>query len=509
MDKCKVFLVGAGPGDKGLLTVRALNLIKKADIIIYDKLVEEEILEYRKDDCQLIYVGKEADKHTMKQEQINELIYQKSKEGMVVRLKGGDPYVFGRGGEEALYLYQKSVDFEIVPGISSALAGLTYAGIPITHRGLSQSFHVITGNARNNQDTDTDWESLAHVEGTLVFLMGVGNIERIQDRLIESGKNPDTEMAFIYMATRHNQKVYKCKLKDAKKCVEENNIKAPSLIVIGEVVSLNEKLNFFQSRSLFGKTVLVTRTRSKNSEYRELLEDHGARVIEVPTIVVDKKKESELSLIEKLRDNKYDYIAFTSHNAVKYFFKILIDNKIDIRILNGIKVASIGPATEKELNKYGIFSQIMPETYTAKDLAHAISGAVDLEKDREKDCRILYPCSEISTDNFTDALAKDICVDRVEVYSNRANIGDRDRLIDILKNEEIDYISFTSSSTFTNLYEMLGEENKNLISTIKKISIGKITSDTMRKYGFEPDLEAKKASVESMVEEIIEDINKS
>ncbi|WAW15114.1 uroporphyrinogen-III C-methyltransferase [Peptostreptococcus equinus] len=506
MKKCNVFLVGAGPGDKSLLTVKALNLIKRADVIIYDKLVDKDILKDVKENCEMIYVGKDAYKHTMKQEDINDLIYQKSKESMVVRLKGGDPYVFGRGGEEALYLVDKGVSFEVVPGISSSIGGLTYAGIPITHRGLSQSFHVITGNARNNQETDTDWKSLAKIEGTLVFLMGIGNIEKIQDNLIANGKSPDEKVAFISMATRYNQKTYTCKLKEAKNCVNLNNIKAPSLIVIGEVVDLHDKLNFFESRELYGKTVLVTRTRSKNSEYRQILEEYGARVFEVPTIKVAKKKESEEILIKYLKNKIYDYIAFTSHNSVKYFFEILLDKKFDFRELRGIKIGSIGPATEKELNKYGIFSDVMPKNFTGKDLAFDIHK--EIEENKIRDCKILYPCSEISTDNFTSVFDCSVQIDRIEVYTNSVNTNSRDYLIDVLENENVDYISFTSSSTFTNLYEMLGKENESYLNNIKKVSIGDITSNTIKKAGFEIELQAQKASIESMVEKIIEDAKK-
>ena len=287
----KVYLVGAGPGDRALATLKAIDCIKEADVIVYDRLVNKDLLEYRKSSCEMIYVGKKSNKHTFTQDKINEIISDKAKEGLiVVRLKGGDPYVFGRGGEEAEILFEENIDFEVVPGISSSIGGLSYAGIPVTHRDFASSFHVVTGHAKKDSDLDIDWKALSEEKGTIIFLMGIGNISFIRNMLIENGRKRDTPVAFVSWATRHNQKTVLSTLENAEEVVKSGEIEAPAIFVVGEVVKLSNKLNFFERKAMFGKTVIVTRSRKKNSELKEKIEELAGRTIELSTIDINRKE---------------------------------------------------------------------------------------------------------------------------------------------------------------------------------------------------------------------------
>lgn len=498
----KVYLVGAGPGDIGLITVKGMDCIKKADVIIYDRLINSDLLKYKKNGCEVIYVGKKSSNHILAQDKINQMILDKAREGLiVVRLKGGDPYVFGRGGEEAETLYNEKIDFEIVPGVTSVIAGLSYAGIPVTHRDFASSFHVVTGHAKEDDSLDINWKSLAEEKGTVVFLMAIANIAHISEMLISNGRKADTPVAFISWATRYNQKTVISTLGNAQEVVSNGKIKAPSLFVVGNVVKFSNKLNFFQRKSMFGKTVLITRTRDKNSELKKKIEELGARVLEVPTIEISKKCDIN-EKIANLNFDKYNCIAFTSQNAVEYFFEILKEEKIDLRKLAKIKIASIGKATSEEIEKYGIYPNIEADKFTGEGLSEKIIEILGKENNS-----ILFPCSEIATDVFENkVLSSSNKVDRLEMYSNSVNFLIKDELIKIMKNEKIDYITFTSSSTFKNLEELLGKDNIYLIENIKKVSIGDITSETIRKSACKVDIQAKIPSIDSMIEAIKEDI---
>ena len=261
--KGKVYLVGAGPGDYKLLTLKGLECIKKADVIVYDRLANKNYLKEAKENCEFIYVGKASSNHTLPQDDINRVIADKAKEGKIVtRLKGGDPYVFGRGGEEGELLKEEGIEFEVVPGITSAIGGLCYAGIPITHRDYASSFHVITGHLRDDdkENPEINWNALANTNGTLVFLMGVANLQKISSNLIKEGKSKDTPVALISWATRSNQRVITSTLENVYETAVRENVKPPTLIAVGDVVELRDKLNFFESKPLFGKNVLVTRS---------------------------------------------------------------------------------------------------------------------------------------------------------------------------------------------------------------------------------------------------------
>ncbi|MFR4766967.1 MAG: uroporphyrinogen-III C-methyltransferase [Paraclostridium sordellii] len=274
--KGKVYLVGAGPGDYKLMTLKGMECIKKSDVIVYDRLANEKYLKEAKDNCEFIYVGKASSNHALPQDQINEVITKKALEGKIVtRLKGGDPYVFGRGGEEAEFLLDNGIEFEVVPGITSAIGGLCYAGIPITHRDYSSSFHVITGHLKDDENDELNWNALANNEGTLVFLMGIANLKKISNNLIREGKSKETPVALISWATRYNQSVVTGSLENIYDIAIKEGVKPPTLIVVGDVVKLREKLNFFENKPLFGKNILVTRARTQSSTLVEKIMDLG------------------------------------------------------------------------------------------------------------------------------------------------------------------------------------------------------------------------------------------
>lgn len=498
--KKKVYIVGAGPGDYGLITVKAIECIKNADVIVYDRLVNPDFLSMKKDDCEVIYVGKKSSNHIVPQDEINEILINKSKEDkVVVRLKGGDPYVFGRGGEEAETLFDADIDFEVIPGVTSAIGGLCYAGIPVTHRDFSSSFHVVTGHSKKDDNLEINWESLASEKGTLIFLMGIGNIKQIVNKLVDNGKDANTPVAFVSWATKYNQKTIISTLKDAYNCVIENDIKAPSIFVVGDVVKLSEKLCFFEKKALFGKTVAITRTRNSSSKLKQKLEKLGARVIEIPTIKLSFIDSSEKILLDKIKDiEKYKYIVFTSHNSVKFFFNAIKSHKIDIRKLNCVKICSIGDATTREIEKNFIYPDIVTTEFNANSLSDKISFY--------EPGKVLFPCSKIAGDTIERELTKyGFYVDRIELYTNNVNYEIKDNIIDILCNEKIDYITFTSSSTFTSLLELIGKENLNLIKKMNIISIGDITSKTiLSNIDKNTVYQSKEASIDSIIEKILE-----
>lgn len=569
----KVYLVGAGPGDPELITKKGYEIIKKADVIVYDRLANEGLLRHRKKDSKLIYVGKLPNRHIVKQSRINEILIEEShNSNVVLRLKGGDPYVFGRGAEEAEALFDSGVDFEVVPGISSSIGGLCYAGIPVTHRDFSPSFHVVTGHRRHDDEIDICWDALSKETGTLIFLMGVTNAKNIANNLIEAGRDKSTPVAFISWASTPMQKKYITTLDSVEECIEKNNIKPPSLFVVGDVVKVSEKLSFFERKPLFSRKIAITRTRSQSSELRKKLEELGAYVVEIPTIKIEKKNGADTELI-KMLEKKYDYIALTSKNSSSNFFEILKDKKYDTRKLANTKISSIGKSADDYLESIGIFSDIVSKEPTAKSLGKKLADSIaegiicnagvdsldrvseanigvseNLEKisdDGEsiskkkhtsKEVSILYPCSEIATDDFKnyifdgikDILKKemsgevefrvcdkklsiniknlnvDIVFDRLDIYTNEVNFDEKERILEVLDGG-VDAITFTSSSTFRNMCEILGEGKIDVLRKTNLVSIGENTSKEIKSKGFEP-IESEIPSIDSMVEKIINTI---
>lgn len=513
MKKGKVYLIGAGPGDYKLLTLKALECLQKADVIVYDRLANSEYLKQGKVGCEYIDVGKASSNHTLPQDEINAVIACKAEEGKIVaRLKGGDPYVFGRGGEEGEYLYERGIDFEVVPGITSAIGGLCYAGIPITHRDAASSFHVITGHLKD-ENNELDWEVLGKLKGTLVFLMGVANLNKITTELMAAGKSKDTPVALISWATRYNQSVVTGKLENIYEIALREGVKPPTLIVVGEVVKYREKLNFFENKSLFGKRIMVTRARTQSSQLVSRIRDEGGKAIELPTIYI-KENEDQAVLKSAIKEiNTYNYIVFTSQNAVEIFFKALFEAGKDLRTLANVKVAAIGAITEKVLREKGILADIVPEKAVAEDLYESLKKVV------QKEDKVLLPQAKNARDFLRDAL-ENICeLTYAPVYETvmdtQASINGLDEvssleerrreLTSLLENKEVDYITFTSASTAAYFMEILGKENLSKLEGVKLISIGEITSAQMRELGMVVYKQSKEAKIESVLETISND----
>ena len=498
--KGKVYLVGAGPGDYKLMTLKGMECIKKADVIVYDRLANDKYLKEAKENCEFIYVGKASKNHALPQDQINEVITQKAKEGKIVtRLKGGDPYVFGRGGEEAEFLLENDVEFEIVPGITSAIGGLCYAGIPITHRDYASSFHVITGHLKDDENDELNWNALANNKGTLVFLMGVANLKKISNNLIREGKSKETPVALISWATRYKQSVVTGNLENIYDIAIKEGVKPPTLIVVGDVVKLREKLNFFENKPLFGKNILVTRARSQSSTLVEKILDLGGNPIEIPTIRID-KIDNNLELENEINNIKnYNYIIFTSQNGVNIFFDKLSEMNLDLRKLGDTKICAIGPATSKELKSRGIIADIVPEKFVAEAMYDKLKNNLSSSDN------ILIPRGANARDFLVDKLSEICNVKEVHTYKTVIEDRNKEEIISLLNEESVDYITFTSSSTVSNFIDIIGKDNIDKLKRSKLISIGPITSNTAKELGIEVYKEATDSTIDDLINCIIED----
>ncbi len=497
----KVYLIGAGPGDPGLITVKGYSCLENADVVVYDRLVNPKLLKHIKPGCKLVYVGKSAKVHVKTQDETNEILYQEAKKGnMVVRLKGGDPYVFGRGGEEGEYLYDRGIEFETVPGITSAIGGLAYAGIPITHRGVATSFHVITGHLKDDSD-ELNWEALGALNGTMVFLMGVGNLENISENLMKNGKSKDTPVAIINWGTTSKQKTVEGTLENIYDIAQAANIKPPSLIAVGDVVALREKLNFFEKKPLLGENIVITREESAAKDTIFQLEELGANVISFPTIKIEAISPNEEleKAIKNIKD--YSYIVFTSVNGVEIFFEEFFKLGGDIRSLGNTKIAAIGPKTAGAIKKYGIKSDLVPGEYVAEDLT------VELKKVLTKDDNILIPRAKIARETMIDDLSKVCSVKELKIYDTVKSEEDTEEIIEALNELDSYSLLFTSASTFTNFSEILGDKSKEVISNGKIISIGPITSEAIKDSGYKVYKQARDYTIKGVIEVLIEEEN--
>lgn len=492
----KVFLVGAGPGDPDLISLKGKRCLEIADVVIYDYLANPELLKYAPK-AEKIYVGKKSANHTLDQEKINELLIEKAKEKkIIVRLKGGDPFIFGRGGEEALALRKHCIDFEIVPGITSGFAAPLYAGIPVTMRGINSTIAFATGHETDEKEFSLiDWASLSKM-GTIIFYMGVKNMPLIVENLLKHGRSKDTPVALIRWATYPNQEVLTGKLDNILEKMRESNFKAPAIIVIGEVVNLRDELMWFEKRPLFGKTILVTRTKEQAGKLSSKLKDLGANVIEIPTIEIVPPKSWED--LDKSIDNisNYDVIIFTSVNGVKYFFGRLKELKRDIRILNEIKICAIGSATRESIEELGIIVDIVPDEYVAESV---------IEKLKEygiEGKKFLLPRAKIARDIIPESIRSlGGYIDVVTVYETVKPESSFQALKEIFEKDVINIITFTSSSTVKNFFDLLGDTK--IPKNVKFASIGPVTSDTLRSYGFEPTCEAKVYNIDGLVSAIL------
>jgi len=504
--KAKVYLVGAGPGDPGLITVRGKECIQNADVIIYDYLASPALLNYARKSAELIYVGKKGGDHTLSQDEINALIVEKANSGGIVcRLKGGDPFIFGRGGEEAEVLFKEKLSFEVVPGVTSAIAAAAYAGIPLTHRKLTSSLAFITGHEDpDKEETGINWSSLATGVGTLVFFMGVKNLPNIVKSLVEHGKSPDTPVALIQWGTTSSQKTATGKLKTIVEKARIAGIKAPAIIVVGDVVNLRKKLNWFEKRPLLGKRIVVTRARQQASDLVGLLSDLGAECLEYPTIKIMPPQNPRplKQAVENL--TAYDWIVFTSVNGVLYFFEQLFAAGKDVRALGRMKTAAIGPATAAQLREFGLASDIVPKTYRAESVVEAF------KTEQLEDKKILLPRAAEARPILPKELKKmGAEVDEVPAYETRKVTESTDDLVQQLKDRRIDLITFTSSSTAKNFKALLPPENfKKLTQGVTIAAIGPITSDTAAELGFDVHITADSYTIPGLVEAILKHYQK-
>jgi uroporphyrinogen III methyltransferase/synthase len=497
----KVYLVGAGPGDPELITLKGLECIKNADVIIYDYLASPGLLKHAREHAEIIYVGKKGGDHTLSQDRINALIAEKAQKGLTVtRLKGGDPFIFGRGGEEAEVLVDARIPFEIIPGVTSAIAAPAYAGIPLTHRKFTSTIAFVTGHEDPSKaESSIDWEAIARGIGTIVFLMGVKNLPHITDRLMHHGMPPETPVALVRWGTTPKQTTVSGTLATIVERTKAAGLKPPAIIVVGHVVKLREKMQWFETRPLMGKCIVVTRAREQASDLVKRLSDLGAECLECPTIKVSPPEDVKPldSAIENL--SSYDWLIFTSVNGVNFFFERLFQKNKDVRALKDIHTAVIGPATEKKLFDFGLKSDIVPESYRAESVVKAFAGKDVTGK------KILLPRAKEARPVLPLELKKmGAAVDEVTAYRTHAVKDNADVLSARLKERSIDMITFTSSSTAKNFHALFPNEDlKDLMQGVTIASIGPVTADTARDLGFDVHIVAESYTIPGLCQAIL------
>ena len=494
--KGRVYLIGAGPGDAGLLTLKGKKLLGEAQVVIYDSLVNPQILKFCRPDAELLFAGKTMGQAHISQEEINELLISKAKEGKTVaRLKGGDPFVFGRGGEEAEAVVQNGIDIEIVPGVSSITAVPAYGGIPITHRQYNSSFAVFTGH---HQREDFDYDP-AEIE-TMVFLMGLTNLESIMKKLLELGKKPSTPVAVISCGTLPEQRSVVGTISDIAEKTRVLDVQTPATIVVGEVAAFAEAIRWYEKKPLFGKTIMVTREKDASSGFAELLASCGAKTVEFPTIEIKPVRDTKAQQLSVKNLEDYDFLVFTSVNGVRNYFDVLASHEKDSRDLKGKKMIAIGEKTSEELLKYNLAPDYMPVVYTAEGI---ISLAEKLNLDGKK---ILIPRALVARELLPETLrAMGAEVEVLCVYETLIPDYTEEEL-DLMKMRlsaaEIDLVTFTSSSTVTNFFSLLGKDPQ-LFAKTGFGCIGPVTAATLLGYGFTPVITADIHTTRGLKEKIL------
>jgi uroporphyrinogen III methyltransferase/synthase len=508
-----VYLVGAGPGDPGLITVRGAELLKSADVVVYDYLSNPQLLSHCPK-AEAIYVGKKAAQHSMTQEQINALLVELGRSGKrVVRLKGGDPFVFGRGGEECEALAAAGIRFEVVPGITAAIAAPAYAGIPVTHRDLNSSFTFVTGHEKEEayresearsrdpgSASDLDWSALAKLP-CLAFYMGVKSLPRICQKLIEHGMDPQMPAATIRWGTTPRQKTVAGTISDLPEKIAAAGLQPPAMTIIGRVVELRQTINWFESRPLFGQTIVVTRTRQQASELSQKLGELGANVIEAPTIELAPPTDwSEVDrVLKSIAD--FDWVVFTSQNGVQFTRQRLLELDLDARAFGKAKIAVIGDATARAIRDELFLSvDLCPESFVAEALADALAA-----KDEVKGRRYLLLRADIARPILRERLLKDGAsqVQDVPIYQTRSVADLPEPLLNALAGGGVNWITFTSSSTARNFAILVGDDYRTKLANVKLASIGPITSATIRELGLTPTIEAQTFNIDGLVKALV------
>lgn len=501
VNKGIVYLVGAGPGDEDLMTRKGLKVLREADVVVYDSLASSSLLNEVRDDAELIFAGKRSSHHFKKQYETNQLLIDLAKEGKnVVRLKGGDPYIFGRGGEEGQELRAAGVDFVVVPGISSSYSVPAYCGIPVTHRDYASSFHVITGHEGNHKNGATvlDYGTLAREEGTLIFLMGLKNLPNIVKNLIENGKDPKTPVGVLQEGTTARQKMAVGTLKNIVEVVEREGIQTPAITVVGDVVSLADELQWYGGKPLSGQRVLVTGSRSMVERLSPLLKEEGAEAISFSLIRTEAMDTPEFDRAMEDIDS-YTWIVLTSANGVECFFDKLKAMRKDIRDFKDVHFAVIGDGTKKALEGHGIYSDLIPTAYSSKDMAAAMVPHM-----KPTDKVLLLRAEEANAvlpDSLTAAGIDHTCVSLYHTVVDERKADELSRLV-----ETVDYITFASSSAVRAFVSMAGSlENV----SAKYISIGPVTTKTAGAEGLHVDRTAAVYTAQGIVDTIIEDVREN
>jgi uroporphyrinogen III methyltransferase/synthase len=509
-----VTLVGAGPGDKGLLTLKGAGIIGKADVVLYDRFVSDEILAMIPVSAEKIDVGKTAGSHPVPQKEINLLLLERAKEGLnVVRLKGGDPFVFGRGGEELELLAENGIPFEVVPGITTAVAGPAYAGIPVTHREFASSLHIVTGHAKNNEETNIKYDALVRAGGTLVFMMGVGAVGEICAGCIEAGMDEDTPAAIVENATTNKQRKFIATVRTLAGTAIENHVESPAVIVIGKVCCLSERYDWFSKKPLLGKRIIVARAKPGPSKLSERLREQGCEIIELPGAEILPLTGRDSPFEQALQNLKeYSWLVFTSSIGVDVFFNNLISNEIDVRSLSHLKIACVGTETEREIKKFGINADYRPDEFNGAALARGLSGLV---KESEK---VLIARAKDGAEELTTILSDaGVFFNDVAVYEKKY-IGDNGPeritgnssfeitcaqmdgfLADASLNNKDVFAAFTSSSAVEWFAEVVGNSGYSDIGNFKAICIGERTAATAKSYGMDVFV-SQEATIKSLVE---------
>jgi uroporphyrinogen III methyltransferase / synthase len=496
-NKGKIVLVGAGPGDIGLLTLNGKQWLQKADVVLYDHLVNPEMIRFTQKSAEMIYVGKKEGVASMEQEQINQLLISKAREEkLVIRLKGGDPFIFGRGGEEIQAVQAAGIPFIIVPGVTSVTGVAAYAGIPLTHRHLSSTLSIITGsNEKNQGDIHIDWEKIAARSGTLVFLMGARKLPLIVEKLIKFGKNPDTPIAVVQWGTTARQKTWIGTLGTIVEISAHDKILPPALTIIGEVVNLKATIEWYEHLPLFGKTVVVTRKGDQAESMIDRLHELGAEPFFFP--VIETIAPDDWSPLDNALNNlsQYDGLIFTSANGVRFFAERLKAVGQDIRELKGVKVFTIGPKTAEAVRNLGIRVDVVPEKFVAESLIESIK-----EIEGKK---FLIPRATVAREILPDQLRKmGAIVDVSPAYQTVLPVTPVDALKKRLQEGSIDVITFTSSSTVTNFLALAGEQLLPDIKKTKIACIGPITAKTARDAGLDVEIMPEQYTVPSLMDAV-------
>ncbi len=481
----KVYLIGAGPGDVGLLTMRGYELLKKADAVVYDRLVGEDVLSLVNESAVMINVGKNAGFHAVTQEQTNQILVDcGNKYDITVRLKGGDPFVFGRGGEELEKLVSNNIQFEVIPGITSSISAPTYAGIPVTHRDYCSSFHIITGHAKEGSELDIDFSSLVKLKGTLIFMMSVSSLAMIVDGLLTADMGKDMPCAIIENATRPNQRKFVGTLATIVDIASENAVKSPSVIVVGKVCALSDKFDSFGKKPLNGRNIIVTQPVKKANKLRDALAERGAKTLLLPCIRTENLTDINTDI------NSFDTVVFTSEVGVNAFFENLFANSGDARVFAGKKVACVGGKTASELKKYGIVADFIPTVYDGESLAKEMleSGFIS------NTSSVVLLRAENASSDITEILG-----DSGIVYEDRVMYKTHYCSENKVELQKYDLVTFTSKSCVEGFVNIQGSSD---FTGVRAVCIGAKTSTEAQKYGFDVTI-SDQATIESMAEKIV------